>query len=530
VLGSVTEAVIHSADCPVFTVHSPVSKFAAGGSPLKILCPTDFSEPSLQALKIAGEMAFSLDAQVSLLHVMNPASITFFELSAQEFDRLRDGAAGRAMAPLIKEYLPLELQAAAQSNRLLRRGRPGVEIVHAAEEGDFDLIVMATQGETGWRRFFLGSVASEVMRNALCPVITIGHGVTADKLSERNETEETKNPTTPQAVLEKEDFPFFGSPEEKFHFLLRYAILAPSNRNTQPWFWKVNGNTVALYADRTRALPHLDPENRELILSCGAALLHLRIAIRHFGFEDEVSVFPDQNDPTLLATVQLVEGVTDSPQEEQLFTAIPLRHTNRHPFIERALPDLLKEELQAQAKREGARLLLIEDAETRFAIIKLITHSSRIQGHDPQFVEETLDWLRPRDSRIRSADGIPREASSGGLLSHNAADVAAAQSEKDELLAWSAPLLAVLQTEDDRSRDWLAAGQALARVLLRAAADGVQASFFNGPVEVAAMWPKLHEILKQASLPQMILRLGYPSQEVGATPRRQVDEVLKVDH
>jgi nucleotide-binding universal stress UspA family protein len=534
VLGSVTEEVMHFADCPVLTVHAPVSKFAGDGSPLKILCPTDFSEPSLQALKIAGEMALSLDAQVSLMHVMNPASMTFGELSAQEFDQLRDGTATRAMVPLIKEHLPLKLQAAAQSNRLLRRGRPEIEIVRAAEEGDFDLIVMATQGETGWRRFFVGSIASAVVRNALCPVLTVGHGVSeksdAAVTSPENKTTEEKTKTTiiHQEALSEASFPHFGSPEEKLHFLLRYAILAPSNRNSQPWLWKINGDTAELYADRTRALPHLDPDNRELILSCGAALLHLRLALRQFGFKDEVKVFPDQNDNSLLAVVRLMEDVAASPEEEQLFRAIPLRHTNRHPFIERALPDVMKVELQTEAKREGTRLLLIEDTQTRFAIIKLIALSSRAQGHDPQFVEETLNWLKPLDSRIRSADGIPQEVTSGGLLSHNATDVGRAQSEKDELLAWSAPLLVVLQTDDDRPRDWLAAGQALARVLLRAAADGVQASFFNGPVETVATWPKLHQVLKHAGLPQIILRFGYPSQESVATPRRQVDDVLKV--
>lgn len=183
-LGSVAEAVINSANCPVLTVHSPVNKCAADGSPLKILCPTDFSEPSLHALQIAGEIAMSLNAHVQFLHVANPADIKFGELSAQEFDPLRESPAGRAMAPLFKEYLPQELQSAAPSNCLLRRGRPGVEIVRAAEEGDFDLIIMATQGETGWRRLILGSIASEVLRNALCPVITIGHEVTADALNQ----------------------------------------------------------------------------------------------------------------------------------------------------------------------------------------------------------------------------------------------------------------------------------------------------------------------------------------------------------
>jgi hypothetical protein len=108
-----------------------------------------------------------------------------------------------------------------------------------------------------------------------------------------------------------------------------------------------------------------------------------------------------------------------------------------------------------------------------------------------------------------------------------AADAGAALSDKDRLLAWSAPVLSLLLTEDDTPRDWLAAGQALARVLLRASAEGVQASFFNSPIEVVEMWPQLHHIIKRAGMPQMLLRLGYPALETSATPRRSVDEVTE---
>ncbi len=542
VLGSVPEEVMHFANCPVLTVHSPVDNLAAKNSHPKILCPTDFSEPSIEALKIAGEMASALNAQVSMLHVLAPVSTAFGELSAEEFKNLRDGAAARAMAPLIKEHLPQDLQTAAQSNRLLRKGRPGEEIVRAAEEGGFDLIVMATQGETGWRRFFVGSVASDVVRRAPCPVLTIGHGVSTKRSistavaadQEQNETRltqsgsETSTAASPRSSICEAGFPLAGSPEEKLRFLLRYAILAPSNRNSQPWLWRLSNNTVELYADRTRALPHLDPDNRELVISCGAALLHLRIAIRHFGFTDKVTILPDPKNPDLLAIVELGENYTASPEEERLFEAIPLRHTNRHPFLDRELPALMKTDLQTEAKSEGMNLFLIEDNDTRLALIRLIGRSSRAQGHDPLFIEETLNWIRPTRNRTPSADGIPQEAAGGGgLLSHYAKDIGAAKSEKDEMLAWSAPLLAALQTDDDKPHDWLATGQALARILLRSAADGVQASFFNGPVEIVTMWPQLHDILKHAGLPQLILRLGYPTQEADSTPRRQVDEVIK---
>ncbi|WP_243663734.1 nitroreductase family protein [Rhodothermus marinus] len=81
------------------------------------------------------------------------------------------------------------------------------------------------------------------------------------------------------------DFPRYATPEAQLRFLLNYAVLAPSVHNTQPWRFRVVGSEVELYADRTRALAVADPEDRQLIMSCGAALFHLQVAMRHFGYQ-----------------------------------------------------------------------------------------------------------------------------------------------------------------------------------------------------------------------------------------------------
>jgi nitroreductase len=60
-------------------------------------------------------------------------------------------------------------------------------------------------------------------------------------------------------------------------------VLAPSNHNTQPWHFNVDGDCLTLCADRTRALPVVDPSDLELIVSCGAALFNLRVALRRCG-------------------------------------------------------------------------------------------------------------------------------------------------------------------------------------------------------------------------------------------------------
>src|SRR5687768_12101284 len=72
---------------------------------------------------------------------------------------------------------------------------------------------------------------------------------------------------------------------------VRQAVHAPSSHNTQPWVFHLRGDDVLeLYADRSRALPVIDPEDRELTISCGAALFHLRAALRSAGLEAEVEL------------------------------------------------------------------------------------------------------------------------------------------------------------------------------------------------------------------------------------------------
>src|SRR5919201_2577298 len=127
-------------------------------------------------------------------------------------------------------------------------------------------------------------------------------------------------------------FPKHGTPGDKLRFLVRYAVLAPSSRNTQPWLIKVQDDTVELYADRTRAQPVIDPADREMFIGCGAALMYLRIAIRRFGYTDEVVEYPDPRDPDLLARVRLGEAREVGLEDKLLFEAIPRRHTNRNLF------------------------------------------------------------------------------------------------------------------------------------------------------------------------------------------------------
>lgn len=123
------------------------------------------------------------------------------------------------------------------------------------------------------------------------------------------------------------DFPAHGESADKLTFLLGYAVLAPSGHNTQPWLFAIEGDTVALYADRKQSLRVVDPDHRELAISCGAALLNLWVALRCFGYRDDrYELLPDPSDEDLFARVRLVEGDPPSTYEEWLLPAITAAH------------------------------------------------------------------------------------------------------------------------------------------------------------------------------------------------------------
>lgn len=353
------------------------------------------------------------------------------------------------------------------------------------------------------------------------------HTRPAARLPARPTAEWEENPWAVQEWA----FPIDGSLQDQLRFLLHYAVLAPSGHNTQPWLFEIAGDEVALYADRSRALAVVDPGERELLMSCGAALLHLRVALRHFGYEPVVRLFPDEAEPDLLARVRPGAPLEQGPtmEDHRLFMAIPKRRTNRMAFEARPVPDEALDLLRAAARREGAVLHTFQNPDAKGALARLIAEGDRLQGQNRQYRRELAAWVHP--NRSRSRDGIPGYAQGvGDLLSYagplwvRTFDWGNGQAARDRQLAEGSPLLLVLATEADDTAAHVAAGQALGRVLLTAEAYGLEASYLNQPLQVPALRPRVAKWMG-GGVAQLILRMGY-GPDVEATPRRPVSAVL----
>lgn len=335
--------------------------------------------------------------------------------------------------------------------------------------------------------------------------------------------------TVPEA-----EYPERGSPEQRLKFLLRYAILAPSSHNSQPWRFRIRGSSAELLADYDRALPVTDPLDRELIISCGAALFNLRTALNHFGCVAETRPFPEHHRPDMLARINLDQARIQESGWSELFRAIPRRITDRGQFAPGTVPLTLQDALREAAHVEGVWLRTFSTDAEKEKAGALIAEADRLQFDDPAFRRELASWLHSS----RQKDGLPAYSRGAqelmGVGNATAAflvrtfDLGNGVAARDRQLAVGSPLLACLGTTRDTALDWLSAGQALQRVLLTATHHGYNASFLNQPVEVAALRPALATLMGHDGYPQIVLRIGRGS-ATRHTPRRGVEEVLVND-
>ncbi|WP_242396319.1 Acg family FMN-binding oxidoreductase [Anaeromyxobacter oryzisoli] len=335
--------------------------------------------------------------------------------------------------------------------------------------------------------------------------------------------------TTLPAGLER-SFPVWGGPAERLRFLLAWAVLAPSRHNAQPWLFEIEGDELRIIADATRALPAVDPDGRELAMGCGAAIVNLRVAAAHFGHATSEEVVREHRRDGLVARVRLEERRASSPENEELFQAIPRRRTNRLPLDGREPPTGLVTQLLREARREGVSLRLVEEQQRR-PVAELVAEGARRLWGSPRFRSEYATWSRL--NRTGRADGMPGWASgrsdAAALLQPlllRFTNPARVEAERERWRALGTRALLVLSTARDGKAEWVAAGEALERVLLRATAAGLSASYLNEPIEVPELRARLRDLLGEPGVPQLMLRLGH-GLVVRPTPRRPVEEVLR---
>ena len=341
------------------------------------------------------------------------------------------------------------------------------------------------------------------------------------------------DPMTVPYAVDEQDFPAAGSREDQWAFLLRYVVLSPSTHNTQPWRFTLLPEGIEVYADYTRRMPVIDPGNREMLMSIGAALFTLRVAAERFGFDCRISVNFSGDSERPLAFAGLAPRDKRSRGDEammSLFTAIPRRHTNRNPFLLSRVPESLMRHVRGMEASGSASLHVSTDGRVNTAVAELVAAADRMQLADPAFRGNLAEWVRPNwtqkpDGITGAALGLSSLASALGPWTTRFLDVSMLKAAADRNLCIEAPGLIVLQSEDTVAH-WLDAGQLLQKLLLTLTREGLQHSYFNMPVQIPDLRIRLRALLGLSSWPQILLRIGFSLTTPAVTPRRQVEDVV----
>jgi hypothetical protein len=266
------------------------------------------------------------------------------------------------------------------------------------------------------------------------------------------------------------------------HSVLLAATAAPPIRIARPWRFQCTPDAIELYTDQPAA--STDSDQRERLLTCGAALLNLRLAIKAQGSHPDAHLFPTADRPDLLAVVRPQGHETNAPHDQLLAEAIAGRRSNRRPFTAAVVPDPVQRQLRRGAEIERGWLATI-----------------------------TADQLPRLREIMRRADVPPATPGSGGGT---------------DLDLEPERLVVVIGTLHDTALARLQAGQAMQRVLLTASAAGISAALSSRVMAVPAARRELRQLLGGGLWPQIMLRLGHGT-EVASPAQAQLEDVVISD-
>ncbi|GFG73267.1 Acg family FMN-binding oxidoreductase [Mycobacterium botniense] len=308
------------------------------------------------------------------------------------------------------------------------------------------------------------------------------------------------------------------------------ACRAPSLHNSQPWQWQFGGGELRLFVDPNRSMLG-DPSGREVLISCGAVLDHLRVAMAAAGWQTVVDRFPDPNDPTHLASIGFTPiDVTEVFRRRA--DAILLRRTDRLPFASPTDWELLEPALRNVIGAGAVHLDVISD-DARPQLVEASRLAESLRLYDSSYHDE-IDWWT---GSFEAAEGIPYSSLPSEAESHRV-DIERVfprphHSERRLEISKDHATILVLSTDDDGRTAALATGEALSAVLLECTMAGLATCPVTHVTEVRASRELVATLLDREALPQVLVRVGVvPTHEEvpPPTPRRPLDEVLHIEN
>jgi nitroreductase len=310
--------------------------------------------------------------------------------------------------------------------------------------------------------------------------------------------------------------------------VVRTACRAPSLHNSQPWQWVFSRGQLRLFLDPSRILD-TDHFAREALISCGAVLDHLRVAMAAAGWQSQIDRFPNPDSPNHLASIEFTPAEFVTERDRRLASAIGARRTDRLPFSGVTEWQSIEAVVASSANRAVHLEVIADDLQMRLEEAAQIAESLRL--YDTPYHNELNWWTAP----FEPSEGIPYSA----LISAAESDrvgigrvfpVPRRPERRLEVPEDHAKVL-LLSTDDDARADALAAGEALSATLLECTMAGLATCPVTHLTEVTVTRELIRSLMDHDAVPQVLIRVGVvPVTEKvpPPTPRRPLSAVLRL--
>lgn len=307
------------------------------------------------------------------------------------------------------------------------------------------------------------------------------------------------------------------------------AMRAPSIHSSRPWHWRLGYNSLHLFVEPT-AYQAGDPNGRDLLISCGATLHHLRTAFAAEGWATLVHRVPNPSDAGHLASVEFYPRLATN-DDVALAAAIPRSRMDRRPFGSWRVPLPLLNLLAERAESQGAMLRVAPDPDVRRQLSTALAAAPTGRFGRPDPDTERMGWPGLRFGPSPTPSGVlPSGAPTATLGYRDVGSVLTQeQPEPVEDEADAAELLVISTYADDRiSR--LRAGEAMSAVLLTATDLHLASCPIGGLLGAEPTVQLIRErVLGGDGYPQLIIRIGWAANEydpVPPSPRRTVEDIF----
>jgi hypothetical protein len=311
---------------------------------------------------------------------------------------------------------------------------------------------------------------------------------------------------------------------------VQLACRAPSLHNSQPWQWVAEGSRLHLYVDHGRILYSTDKSGREALISCGAVLDHLRVAMAAAGWAANVDRFPSPNNPDHLASLDFSRMILVTDGDRRRADAILHRRTDRLPFAAPSNWGSLEPALRNAVNVGKVHLDVIAD-ELRPELARASRLTESLREYDSYYHAE-LDWWT---NHFENADGIP----SGSLVSAAESDEvdvgrpfpASPHNQRRTYIGHDQSKVLVLSTDEDTRDEALRCGEALSAVLLECTLAGMATCTLTHLTELWSSRNLIGTLTGREAMQQVVIRVGEApalAEVPPMTPRRPLHDVLTI--